>query len=703
MNLDWLDENGNTPGWVELYNGSDSTIYLDAYSLAHRKSSISKWRFPDDSISPKSYKIVFCNKSGSENQEEADEEYEDGILHYRLHASWKLNSSGGTVFLMDDENIVVDSFVYPSLKPGISYGLKDASSYAYFDKPTPEQTNLFSEAFVALSDVVPLQKAGFYKDSLFVDIPVDEVDGDVRCTQDGSSPTLQSEKVESVILIKENTILRCAAFKDGVLTKTITTQSFFINEKIGMPVVSISVDPVFFENHYYDLPENCESPCKKAGFWDDVEFPAHVEFFESGSASEKKNLEFDAGISIAGNNSRCFPKKSVALKIKERYQDQWVKYPFFDLHPENRKFKSLMLRNFGNRYRYDFLGNAAFSYMLEGTGVDFQRSYPVVVFYNGEYYGIHELSEKLNDHYIETNYGIDDKDVVMVKHTPSFLESDQDTIEYAELLNFIDTANFKGAQNKNYEYVKSRMDVNNLAMYLAFEIYGRNMDWPNNNVRVWKSSKTKWKYVAFDLDFAFGFEMQSVNFKSDYTMFDWIRRKKRNHGFANIYDKLIKNPDFKRLFINNSAILFNSFVYSEKLTALVEDFSKSIPESEKDRDLKRFVREQNVLKGFEHVKSWGETRSESVWDEYMEEFKLSGFVDVSVKSKGRGVIYLDGFKLPSSTMYTDFTGRFIKGNKMLLEAVPVGNASFGGWEDGNMENPRLVNPSDGDTFVAEFK
>jgi hypothetical protein len=45
------------------------------------------------------------------------------------------------------------------------------------------------------------------------------------------------------------------------------------------------------------------------------------------------------------------------------------------------------LRNNGNRFVSDYIADAAGGAMLEGAGVDYQRSRQVIVFYDGVYWG----------------------------------------------------------------------------------------------------------------------------------------------------------------------------------------------------------------------------------------------------------------------------------------------------------------------------
>jgi hypothetical protein len=265
-------------------------------------------------------------------------------------------------------------------------------------------------------------------------------------------------------------VVRCAEFTDaGVVAKQ--TETYFVGErKVGMPVVALSVAPMFFSDYVAASP--CKpDPCKNATFWDDVEFPVHVEYFADGSSSQAKAFEIDAGISIMGGYSRNQVKKSVSVVMRKQYQDGRLKYPLFETRPEAKKFKGFILRNNGNRFVSDYFADPMAVSLLEGTTVDYQRSRQVVVYYNGQYYGIHDMREKLNEHFVETNYKIDSKEVDFVcqKNSErlyvqvSYLMPDQTTRErefsslesvpdqYDKLVLSLDRVNFarNGVKHRN--------------------------------------------------------------------------------------------------------------------------------------------------------------------------------------------------------------------------------------------------------------
>ena len=562
-----------------------------------------------------------------------------------------------------------------------------------------------------------LPPAGFYSGELTIPVPEAVNGGKIYCTFDGSAPTEDSWEFTTSYTVTKNTPVRCAEFVEGEAVRS-SSHTFFINETVSMPVVAISVDPVFFQNTYIYNPGCAGSNPASCGpgLTAESEYPVHVEFFENGSSSAKKTWQIDAGISLMGGWSRTYEKKSVAIKMRKLYEDGRLKYSMFTARPEANKFKGFNLRNGGNRYVGDYHGDAALASLAEGTSVDYQRSRMVVVFYNGKYYGIHDLRERLNEHFVETNYGIDSKQVDMVKHLGKEVTATGGTADsYNAMLALFagtnhfktDTSNAAEAQiaKNNYAQAQGMLDVGSFADYIALELYIGNTDWPDNNVRAWRSSDQPYKYMIFDVDHGFGWPWR--DYYHGEAMLDWLKKggQRKCNGdncVAGIYLKLIQNPDFRRLFINHSAVLLTSYLTSEKVNAAVDRINQQLPSSEIDRDLNTLVRPGGPYsfdRDGSHVTSYGTTRTSTVRSEYRTEFNLGKDISVTIASQGSGKVLVDGMTLPS----TNYTGKFFAGNDMLLEAVPSGTSMFIGWTDGNTKNPRLVTPEDGDTFTAKFQ
>lgn len=729
LNLSWLDEDGDDPAWVEIYNAGDQEANLKGYSLVESREKARKWIFSDQVIGPKSFRIVFCDKK---NRIEVNGGDANG-LHVRSHTNWKIEKDGGTVYLIDAQYGIRDSVTYPGITTGdVSWGITDGGIWKFFDKPTPEAPNTTSNGYDNLAPTLDLSqlKGGFYNEPVTINPPQLPSGVKLRCTQDGSVPTKSSQEFNSPITISQNTTLRCSAYKDGALTTQVVTKTFFIGEMVNMPVVAVSVNPQFFHQHYIQ-PEpghtNADSPeAAPAGLYEDVEFPVHVEYYPEGSKSSQSAWDIEAGISMMGNYSRLERKKSVAIVMREEYQDGKLHYPLFETRKSDSVFKAFNLRNNGNRFVSDYFADALGGAILEGSGVDYQRSRQVVVFYNGKYFGIHDMRERYNKNFVETNYGIEASTVTIVKHlTETVTASNGTPDEYIAMLDYAAENDFSGENNEAYAYMKTIMDVGNFADYMAAEMYIHNGDWPNNNVRAWKAPGVPWKFMIYDLDHGFDWEWNVAGFSGSVNMFDWVKQGGRSSGkcytsnekaftgdkahcFHVLYVRLMKNPDFQRLFINHSAVMLQNYLNASVVDKVRSKMAGSIDATEAERDLEENGQRKRGYGNFSvsnsSIAEWAQDRDRIILEQYRSEFGVGDMVNVKITSSGNGSVQMEGMKLPGSTATsTNYSGKFFSGTKMELTAVPSNGAVFTGWSDGSTDNPHIVSIDGGLEITANFK
>jgi spore coat protein CotH len=78
------DQDGEYDDWIEFYNNSTEEISLLGYFLSDDLADLTQWAFPDTTIAPDDYLIVWADN---------DEEQEG------LHANFKLSSSGESILL----------------------------------------------------------------------------------------------------------------------------------------------------------------------------------------------------------------------------------------------------------------------------------------------------------------------------------------------------------------------------------------------------------------------------------------------------------------------------------------------------------------------------------------------------------------------------------------------------------------------------
>ncbi|WP_405336147.1 CotH kinase family protein [Fibrobacter sp.] len=542
--------------------------------------------------------------------------------------------------------------------------------------------------------------------------PIPLKQGLVRCTFDGSEPSVNSLVMLENRNIDSTVVVRCAEFENGLMTYE-QTETYFIDETVRMPVISISVSPNYM-SEYLDAEPCKPDPCKEAKFWEDVEYPSLIEFFSNGDKTKEKSFEIKAGISIAGNASRNQKKKSISITMRKKYQKGKLCYPLFDTRPEKNMFDAFILRNNGQRFVSDYIEDAVATALLEGTNVDYQRSKPVVVFVNGVYRGIYDMREKLNEHFVETNYGLDGKRVDFVKHYQQYISTiNGSSADYFEMLRFVNTHDL--SEKQAYDSLKEQIDIINYMEYMAAEIYYRNGDWPQNNVRAWKSENGRWKFIAFDIDHGFGWSGRMPGFFQETNMLEWIVTGGNREAwcfmegdvkcFHNVFAKLVKNTLFKKAFINRSAYLYSDFVNSVRLNTMIDKMNASIDEHEVQRDMLMYKRPKYTNfcgTGFDLygdcLKIWAKERDNSVRNDLRTFFELGSDVPISIIIKGLGRLKLDDADVNINSHYNWIV---FENNPMKLSVECYGGARFKSWENGSSNPDRTIYPKENYIYKAE--
>jgi hypothetical protein len=485
------DEDGDYSDWIELFNPNMDSVNLTGYGLSDDLSIPFKWVIPNVNVPPQNHLLIFASdKNRLEN------------FGY-LHTNFKLNSDGEVIVITNPQGSIVDQVNFGKLGLDVSYGRQPdgSNSWFLFQKATPGESNTTQSYSGIVEEPKISPDAGFYNSPVTVNLTADSYSDKIYYTLDGSDPDENSNLYTGPILIDNTKVLRIRAFSTGFLPSKILTNTYFINFVGTLPIISLSTNPgnLFDEQSgIYTFGNNADTafPYYGANFWKDWEKPVHVELFE---ANGTKGFSIDAGIKIFGGFSRAYPQKSFALFARERYGYNTFNYKLFDDLPFT-DYEAFVLRNSGQDWNVTMFRDPLMTGLVNKVDIDKQDYRPSIVFINGVYWGIHNIREKINEHFLAQHHNVNPDSVDILENHSNIVHGDNS--DYLSLYSFIE--NNSMAVSANYEYVKTKMEVDNFIHYFVSEIYFANEDWPGGNIKYWRNGKKgKWRWILFDTDWGF--------------------------------------------------------------------------------------------------------------------------------------------------------------------------------------------------------
>lgn len=555
-----IDEDGDFSDWIEITNPTGSTLNLNGYGLSDDNDKPFKWIFPDVSIEPGQYLLIFASGKDRTNA--------DGKF---LHTNFSLSPSDDSLQICSPSGRVLSSIKIIDAGPDISCGSikENIHDLFMFKNPSPGMPNDVSSAYKLAPEPELSILGGFFDGSFYLSMSSDD-SSIIRYTLDGSEPTLDSAVYSSPILIEKTTVVRARAFKENMDPSKIVTNTYFINKKHTLPVVSLSTNPDNLwdiDTGIYAAGRNAspEFPHVGANYWMDWEKPVHFELYEPDGF---KGLGFDGGIKIFGSFSRAMDQKSFSIYTRDEYGSDRINYGFFEDKPDILSFKSILLRTSGQDAIYTKIRDAMMHRLVKDTEVDMQAYMPAVLYINGEYWGIYNIREKISRFYLASNHGVDPDNVDILEANGRVKYGSNS--DYKELVSYVKSHDMR--LTENYEYVKTLMDIENFIDYQIAEIYFANTD--TGNIKFWRDRAPggKWRWILYDTDWGF--------FDANHNTL-WYVTNPEGTGTGKMFStalmyNLLKNDSFKDEFIRRFAYHLNNTFSSDRVISIIDEMAKKI-------------------------------------------------------------------------------------------------------------------------------
>ena len=526
------------PDWIEIQNLSSATIDIGGFHLTDDQDDLMKWQFPDGTSIPANESLVVFASRLNVTDPALDEA---GLMH----TNFALTIGGEYLALTDADGAVLDDFGsgYPRQYPGISYGYTPDGELGRLTEATRGAPNTSVAYSGVVSDTSFSVDRGFYTEAFDVAISTKSAEAEIRYTLDGSEPTADTGTVYSgPITIDNTTILRAAAFQDGMIPSNVDTQSYIfmasVLQQSSTPTVGSTGNVVEFPERWgaqqsdYELdPEVLNDPAYSDQIDDALmALPTlsltmgHEELFgrrglystpqstteESASAEliypdGRTGFQINAGARMQGGASRNpeHLKHSMSLRFREDYGSPELDFPLYEDSPVSQ-FDSIHLRarynnswihwDQGQRTRGMQMREAWMRDTMLAAGESAAGHGKFVHMYlNGLYWGIYEMHERQDaSHYAAYNggraqdYAASNANVIVDGTNPN---------ELRELIDIVDS--------KDWEQIQQRLDVDNHIVYNIVLEYGGNQDLKTDGN--WRAAgggtaQAPWQFYIWDAE-----------------------------------------------------------------------------------------------------------------------------------------------------------------------------------------------------------
>ena len=578
--------------YIELYNPSPFACSLYGASVSDDKDDLTKASIPTCTIPAGGYYII--DLSGGE-------------LSLR-------DEGGEEIFLSDSTGNVLDSVVTGVVRGGYAYSRRtDAGSDWAELAATPGATNNGAADPAALIPVFSHQ-SGFYPESFQLTISAPR-GCTIHYTLDGSVPTEKSPVYEEPITVYDKSsepnvfrsmervvpkwkdytpnktkvdkafIIRAVAIsKDGAVGEPVTA-TYFVNlaDYQNLTVFSVVVDPsemwglngIGVTGMEYDLwyegGQKGAAPTtnfRKHGR--DFEIKGAVSYFSGDDFFEQQ-----VGVRINGGSNRDAALKRLALHARTQYSgtEYFAKVLIGDTPSQAVVFR-------------DEISNVINQLLMLKRNVAIQRTTPVTMFLNGEFWYNTELIEKYDSNYFYQHYGIDPDNLIVCKKDELQEGLPTDLTYQQQIHSFVKQNDM--SKQENYEKFCKLVDVQSYIDFIIANLYCDNMDFDDyKNVVVWKARTAtddgygdgRWRFALYDMD--------AIAW-NDYSVFDLETQAEKNPfqlkfrftiGLKDqvVYSNLMKNEQFRKQFVLTFMDLVNTVYDYENVASTFLRYTRKEP------------------------------------------------------------------------------------------------------------------------------
>ncbi len=557
---------GMEEDWVEFYNPTGAAVNIGGYYLSDDAANPTKWLFPATaSVPANGYLVVLLSGAG---------DYDPNFAGY-LNTTFKVTQTNGEDLVFSNTSgTILESYDFAIIGPNQAdqswaRTTNGGPDWRIHTSPTLGAGNSGTTGTTYASTPVFSQQAGYYASAVSVSITSD-ANTTIRYTTDGSEPTATSTLYAAPINISTTTSLRAKAFSGiaGILPSSIETNSYFFGADLHeIMVVNISGGTL------------------SDGSWGwgggNGEL-THIEFFTAGGTFWGESF---GDSNEHGNDSNAYGQRGFDYISRDQLGvSDAIALPVFSLS-DRQEYQRLIFKAAAND-NYPFSGDGAHirdAYvcqlsLLGDLKLDERKTESCIVYINGDYWGVYEAREKVDDtDYTREYYDQPEGFVDFIKTWGGTWDEYGSSTDWNTLVNFITTNDM--TVQANYDYVLTQYNTISLIDYFILNGYTVCTDWLNWNTAWWRGrhpngEAKRWRYALWDNDATFGHYVNytgvpSTDPSADPCQIDGMGDV-GGQGHIPVLNALFDNEQFFADYINRYAQLSNGIFSCDRMIEVLD-------------------------------------------------------------------------------------------------------------------------------------
>ena len=315
------------------------------------------------------------------------------------------------------------------------------------------------------------------------------------------------------------------------------------------------------------------------------------------------------GMRIHGGITRRNPQKSLRFYARKEYDHNKINFPFLSKNKVNRFILESMQESGGGQA---LIEDIVAHEIVKNMNLETQRYQPTIVFINGEYWGIHNIRERLDENYLSYKFNLhkDSFDIIDGNPTLGYEPIHGSNSDYLKMIDFVKKN--KLSNDSNYNLLSKVLDIDNLIDYYSVEMFLQIMIGQFIILKYIEKKGGKWRFLLYDLDAGFTNKRNHT-----YNMFERILNEEKYISPESTFliRSLMQNKVFKQKFSSRYKEIIKTYMQPERTIPIVDSITniystniedhinrwrypwsiKNHWQRDIDKNIKEFLKKEKVL------------------------------------------------------------------------------------------------------------